>query len=208
MKRAIPFFVALVVACAATFGSLPGVRPPVVEAAAARVWANSDSFSGCGNDTSLPQTMADRATSALSTMGFSAYETVGFGFTKNAVFSDVASDSAIYVMSHGDVYNIAGGKDDSAFLQDPALGNHPPCGDTSDRVYASAIQSHNGSHLVSFVYMATCYLGSSTEENNKPNPSGTTGNKRLRHSEEPGCCSGRLLRRLRVAYTGSFNEQV
>jgi len=178
MRRAVPLLMALVFASAATFGALPGVRPPIVSAATAQVWANPDSFiDKCNNASSLPTGMANRATTALVAMGYATYETVGRGFTVSAVLAGVSSDSAIYVMSHGDVYNYTGGLVNSAFLQDPLAGSYPPCGKLGyDRVYASAIKSHNQSHLINFAFMSTCYLGSTIEHKSGLNTSGTYGN--------------------------------
>ena len=149
--------------CAALLG--PTSAMPVRAASGASVWVNKDGFSkACiGVTDNYPTLMYNQAISWLSAMGFTSGQyVIGHGFTRSAFLAGLPPAYAVYVHSHGDIYNASYIK--AAFLQDPPSG----CNSYA-RDYISAAQVlANVVPPVNIVIMSTCYLGSMYQPHTGP----------------------------------------
>jgi hypothetical protein len=146
----------LVVAALVAAGSALQAAP--VRAYQGHVWVNKDGFSyAClGVTDTYPQRMYDLARAEIAGLGFSpVYSVIGHGFTKQAFLDSVFSDFAVYVHSHGDVYNAYG----AAFLQDPPTGCNSY---TRDYVSSAQVLAKTKGFVFNLVIMSTCILGAKT----------------------------------------------
>lgn len=129
------------------------------------VWSNSDGFSTkcLGFSDTYPKQLYNLSTTQMAKLGYSPVTgSLGSNFTRARVLDLVYTDFAVYVHSHGDNYWASSGYPnvDSAFLQDPGVGN---CNSASrDMVRSSSIKAATLGSIYNLVIMSTCYLGSGT----------------------------------------------
>jgi hypothetical protein len=159
MKRAATLAVSLALAV-----SLSGAAAAPAAAYTAHVWSNANAFARqcLGFTDNYPKLHYNLNVSQLAKLGFGPVQgALGAGFTGSAFLSNVFSDYAVYVHSHGDNYWASSGapKVDSGFMQDPGVGD---CNRSSDIVRSSAIKAKTQGTTYNIVIMSTCMLGSSS----------------------------------------------
>jgi hypothetical protein len=157
MKRASMWLVSLFIAASTV------AAPGPTAASSAHVWSNSDAFKAAciGVNDTYPAQHYSLAVAQLSLLGYKPVGgALGPGFTGGAFLSNVLSDYAVYVHSHGDNYWAQSGAPniDSAFLQDPGLGK---CNTSRDMVRSSTIRTTTQGSFYTVVVMSACMLGSS-----------------------------------------------
>jgi hypothetical protein len=155
-----------VVICLVLSG-LVGVPAAVNAAQAPGVWVNSDDFvKTCpiGHADSYPQLMYNQANTGLANLGYTGGQhVIGHGFTRSAFLAAVGLEYAVYVHSHGDIYNSSSIK--AAFLQDPPAGR---CNDYTKDYISAAQVATRAAPPNSLVIMSTCYLGSMYQPHTGP----------------------------------------
>jgi hypothetical protein len=144
--------------CAALLG--PMGATPVDARSGASVWVNKDAFTkACiGVTDNYPTLSYNQAISWLSVMGYTSGQyVIGHGFTRSAFLAGLAPAYAVYIHSHGDVYNSSSIR--AAFLQDPPSGCNSY---TRDYISAAQVQA-NLVPPIEIVIMSTCYLGAASQ---------------------------------------------